>query len=250
MSVVPSAAPLSRAMVLAAGLGSRLRPLTDSVPKPLVRVQGKPLIDWALDRLHEAGVEDVVVNLHHLPDLLRCHLSRRQSPRIVFSDETDQRLETGGGVRRALPLLGDQPFFVVNSDVIWLNGAQPTLRLLAEAWNPETMDALLLLHPQASAHGYEGQGDFTMDPVGRLERRQPGLLAPFIFAGVQILHPRLFENAPEGAFSLNVLYDRALSEGRLGAIAHDGKWFHVGTPQALKDTDQMLAACAAALTPH
>ncbi|WP_147163017.1 nucleotidyltransferase family protein [Pararhodospirillum oryzae] len=235
----------SRAMVLAAGLGTRMRPLTDSVPKPLVRVQGKPLIDWALDRLEEAGVSEAVVNLHHLPQMLRCHLAQRTTPpRLVFSDETHARLETGGGVRHALPLLGDDPFFVVNTDVIWLNGARLALARMAEAWDPETMDALLLLHPLASAYGYDGKGDFLMDPVGRLERRQPGLMAPFIFTGVQILHPRLFEGTPEGPFSLNLLYDRALSEGRLGAIAHDGEWFHVGTPQALKYTERTLSCCA------
>jgi MurNAc alpha-1-phosphate uridylyltransferase len=229
-----------RAMVLAAGLGTRMRPLTNSLPKPLVRVHDKPLIDWALDHLAEVGVEEVVVNLHHLPDQIRRHLADRTHPRILFSDETDERLETGGGVARALPLLGDEPFFVVNSDVLWLNGTQSALKLMARAWDPEAMDALLLLHPLAAAHGYDGFGDFKLDEIGRPQRREELHMAPFVFAGVQILHPRLFEALPEGPFSLNVLYDRALSEERLAGAVHDGEWYHVGTPQALANTESIL----------
>lgn len=233
-------AALRRAMVLAAGLGTRMRPLTDRLPKPLVPVRERPLIDWALDRLVEVGVSDAVVNLHHMPDKIRAHLARRERPRILFSDETDTRLETGGGVLRALPLLEDDSFFVVNADVIWLNGTRPALQRLAEAWDPEAMDGLVLLHPLAGAHGYDGYGDFFLDPWGRLERRPERHVAPLIFTGVQILHRRLFDAAPEGAFSLNVLYDRALSEERLSAIVHDGEWYHVGTPRALKRTERIL----------
>jgi MurNAc alpha-1-phosphate uridylyltransferase len=227
-------------MVLAAGLGTRMRPLTNSLPKPLVRVHDKPLIDWALDHLAAVGVEEVVVNLHHLPNQIRAHLAGRETPRIVYSDETDRLLETGGGVTKALPLLGDDPFYVVNSDVLWLNGTQQALRLMADAWDPEAMDALLLLHPLAVAHGYDGMGDFELDEIGRPTRRAEQHMAPFVYAGVQILHPRLFEAVPEGPFSLNVLYDRALSEERLAGVVHDGEWYHVGTPKALLNTEAIL----------
>ncbi|ABC24230.1 nucleotidyltransferase family protein [Rhodospirillum rubrum] len=244
MAADPASAPVllhpRRAMVLAAGLGLRMRPLTETMPKPLVAIHDKPLIDWALDHLATAGVEEAVVNLHHLPEMLEAHLQGRATPRIHFSDETGQRLETGGGVRKALPHLGDDPFYVLNSDVLWLNGTIPALDRLAAAWDPETMDALLLLHPLAAAHGYEGLGDFDLDPLGRPTRRAEMHMAPFIFTGVQILHPRLFDDAPEGPFSLNVLYDRALSEDRLAAIVHDGEWYHVGTPQALVHTETIL----------
>lgn len=232
--------PVKRAMVLAAGLGTRMRPLTESLPKPMVRVCDKPLIDWTMDHLEEAGVEEAVVNLHHLPQFLITHLKDRPRPRIVFSDETDQLLESGGGVKKALPLLGNDPFFVINSDIIWLNGTQSALMRLAAAWNSETMDALLLLQPLAGAHGYTDKGDFEMDPLGNVKRRQTGQVAPFVFAGVQILHPRLFDESPDGPFSLNVLYDRALSEGRLATIAHDGEWYHIGTLNALELTQNAL----------
>jgi MurNAc alpha-1-phosphate uridylyltransferase len=228
-----------RAMVLAAGRGERMRPITDSRPKPLVQVRGRAMIDWVLDRLAAAGVQDAVVNLHHLGEQIEVHLGTRRSPQITLSPET-HLLDTGGGVRQALAHLGEQPFFVINGDVVWLDGRTPALERLAAAWDPAKMDVLLLLHPSAYALGYEGQGDFVMNAMGKLRRRGEREVAPFVFTGVQILHPRLFEGTPEGAFSLNLIYDKALESERLWGLRHDGEWFHVGTPEALKETEEAL----------
>lgn len=228
----PRRAP-RRAMVLAAGRGERLRPLTDRLPKPLVEVQGKAMLDWALDRLAAIGVTDAVVNLHHLSERIETHLAGRGRPRIILSRE-EALLDTGGGVRAALGWLGAAPFYVVNGDVIWLDGLTPALQRLADAWDDAAMDALLLLHPAAFAHGCDGLGDFLMDPDGGLCRRGEREVAPFVFAGVQILHPRLFAETQDGAFSLNLLYDRAAAAGRLRGVRHDGEWFHIGTPEALR----------------
>lgn len=227
-------------MVLAAGLGKRMRPLTDNLPKPLVPVAGRTLLDRVLDRVEAAGIERAVINLHYFQDIMEAHLADRRSPRIELSPEPDL-LETGGGVKNALPRLGREPFYVANADVLWLDGTSPALKRLARAWNDETMDALLLLHPTVTAIGYDGVGDYFADPLGRLHRRRGAELAPFIFAGVQIIHPRLFANAPDGAFSLNRLYDRAEEAGRLWGLRHDGLWFHVGTPQGLAETEALLA---------
>lgn len=227
------------AMVLAAGLGQRMRPLTNTLPKPLIEVRGRAMLDTILDRLDDAGIVKAVVNLHHLGELIEKHLADRRTPSIVFSHEKDL-LETGGGVTKALSLLGEGPFFVLNGDVCWLDGLVPALRRLAAAWNEAEMDALLLLHPTCSAFGYEGVGDYFMDPEGRLRRRQERQIAPFIHAGIQILHPRLFEGAPAGSFSLNRLYDKAQDEGRLWGLRHDGEWFHVGTPQELRAVEDAL----------
>jgi N-acetyl-alpha-D-muramate 1-phosphate uridylyltransferase len=229
------------AMVLAAGLGKRMRPLTDNMPKPLLRVAGRTLLDRVLDRLADAKLERVVVNLHYFRETMAAHLAGRRTPPIELSPETDL-LETGGGVRHALPRLGSGPFIVANADVLWLDGKVPAVARLIDAWNPDTMDALLLLHPAVTAIGYDGAGDYFIDPVGKLRRRRGNEVAPFIFAGVQILHPRLFKDAPEGAFSLNVLYDRAEKAGRLWGVRHDGLWFHVGTPQGLAETEAELGA--------
>ncbi|MFQ5773736.1 MAG: nucleotidyltransferase family protein [Kiloniellaceae bacterium] len=228
-----------RAMVLAAGLGERLRPLTNERPKPLIELRGRALLDWILDRLEAVGMCDVVINLHHLGRMIEAHLAHRKRPRIAFSRER-ARLETGGGVRNALPLLGAAPFYVINGDVCWLDGRTPALRRLADAWNEATMDALVLLHPTAFAVGYAGRGDFMLTPRGRVRRRAEREVAPFVFAGIQILHPRLFEGAPEGAFSLNVLYDRAEAAGRLWGLRHDGEWFHIGTPEQLREVEDAL----------
>lgn len=228
------------AMVLAAGLGKRMRPLTDKLPKPLVPVAGRTLLDRVLDRLEATGIERVVINLHYFREIMEAHLAGRRSPRIELSPEADL-LETGGGVKNALPRLGSEPFYVTNADVLWLDGTSPALQRLARAWNDEAMDALLLLHPTVTATGYDGVGDYFADPLGRLRRRRGNELAPFIFAGVQIIHPRLFANAPDGAFSLNRLYDRAEEVGRLWGLRHDGLWFHVGTPQGLAETEVLLA---------
>ena len=237
-TVSTKAAPKT-AMVLAAGLGERMRPITDTLPKPLVPVRGRPMLDIILDRLDEAGVTKAVVNLHYLGEMIEDHLGGRKAPAVVFSHE-DDRLETGGGIRKALPLLGEDPFFALNGDVCWLDGLTPALRRLAAAWDPEKMDALLLLHPTAFALGYEGVGDYVMNPQGRLRRRLEREVAPFIFAGIQILHPRLFAGAPEGSFSLNRLYDKAQEEERLWGIRHDGEWFHVGTPEGLREVEDAL----------
>jgi MurNAc alpha-1-phosphate uridylyltransferase len=227
------------AMVLAAGLGQRMRPLTDKLPKPLVRLRGEAMLDTILDRLQDHGIAKVVVNLHYLGEMIEAHLKDRRRPHIVFSPERDL-LETGGGVRKALPLLGGDAFFVLNGDVCWLDGLTPALQRLAAAWDAAEMDALLLLHPTCSAFGYEGIGDYMMDSVGRLRRRQERQIAPFIHAGIQILHPRLFEGGPEGSFSLNKLYDKAQQAGRLWGLRHDGEWYHVGTPAELRAVEDAL----------
>ena len=227
------------AMILAAGLGERMRPITDTMPKPLVPVRGRAMLDIILDRLAAAGVTKAVINLHYLGEMIEHHLAGRSEPQVVFSHEED-RLETGGGVCKALPLLGDDPFYALNGDVCWLDGLTPALRRLAAAWDADTMDALLLLHPTAFALGYEGVGDYVMNPIGQLRRRREREVAPFIFAGIQILHPRLFAGAPGGSFSLNQLYDKAQEEGRLWGIRHDGEWFHVGTPESLREVEDAL----------
>ena len=226
-----------RAMVLAAGLGLRMRPITLTTPKPMVEVAGRSMLDRALDHLAGAGVAELVVNTHWLAERIRDHLAGR--PGVALSHE-DVLLETGGGVAQALPLLGDEAFFVVNSDIIWTNGGTPALTRLAEAWDDGRMDALLLLQRTAGAVGYEGPGDFFLSSTGEPRRRKGREVAPYLFSGVQILHPRLFEGAPSGKFSLNVLYDRALEAGRLFAIVHDGRWFHVGTPEALPEVEALL----------
>ncbi|MBF0562634.1 MAG: nucleotidyltransferase family protein [Alphaproteobacteria bacterium] len=226
-----------RGMVLAAGLGLRLRPLTDQMPKPMVPVAGRSLIDRALDRFAEVPVETCVVNLHHKAEMLKAHLAARTMPHLLFSDETDALLETGGGVAKALPLLGSDAFYVANSDVLWTGAA---MTRLAQFWDGRRMDALLLLHPCATASGYDGAGDFYLETDGRLRRRGQNPSAPFLFAGVQILHPGLFTDLPEGKFSLNILFDRALAAGRLFGIIHDGEWFHVGTANGLALAEKTL----------
>ena len=227
------------AMVLAAGRGERMRPLTDSRPKPLIEVQGQAMLDRVLDRLAAAGVERAVVNAHHLGEQIAERVAGRARPAVTLSPEA-ALLDTGGGVVKALPLLGPAPFFVANGDVVWLDGLVPALERLAAAWNEGLMDALLLLHPAVDAFGYDGPGDFMMGPTGLLRRRREREVAPFVFAGLQILHPRLFAGAPEGAFSLNLLYDKAAEAERLWGLRHDGRWFHVGTPDALGQVEDAL----------
>jgi len=227
-------------MVLAAGLGTRLRPITDAIPKPLVEVDGRSLIDHALDRLAAAGVGHVVVNLHYKAAMIAAHLTRRDRPRIELSEETEL-LDTGGGVARALPLLGET-FFVVNSDVFWLDGRAPALARLAAAFDPATMDAVLLLQRTATAVGYEGSGDYFLDDKGNPRRRREGEVAPYLFAGIQLLHRRLFDELPGRVFSLVRLFDRAEAAGRLAAKVHDGEWYHVGTPEGLALTRERLAS--------
>ncbi len=229
-------------MVLAAGLGTRMRPLTDALPKPLVKVAGRALIDHVLDRLADARVERAVVNVHYFADQMQQHLSRRKVPHIVISDERGLLLGTGGGVKKALPELGDAPFFHINSDTIWIDGVKPNLTLLAEAFDPKSMDALLLLAPTAGSVGYAGRGDFTMATDGRLRKRSEQEVAPFVFAGAAILSPALFKGAPSGEFSLTTLFDRAADTGRLHGLRLEGLWMHVGTPEAVAAAEAAIRA--------
>jgi MurNAc alpha-1-phosphate uridylyltransferase len=233
------------AMVLAAGFGKRMRPLTLSRPKPLVRVGGRALIDYCLDGLAEAGVKTAIVNVHHLADALATHLSGRGAPEIVISDERGELLETGGGIRKALPLLGDAPFLLRNSDSFWLDGVRPNLRWLAGGWNGADMDGLLLLAATVRAVGYAGRGDFFLDREGRISRRAERAVAPFAYAGAAILHPRLFDGAPGGPFSLNLLFDKAIEAGRLFGVRMDGLWINVETPAAVVEAEAAIAASAA-----
>lgn len=232
-----------QAIVLAAGLGTRMRPLTDHEPKAMIRVGGKRLIDHVLDWIAEVGIAGAVVNTHYLAHILEAHLAARRSPRITLSHE-DVLLETGGGILKALPLLGNTPFFAANSDTICLNGKTHALGRLHDAWDDAAMDALLLLHPVAEAIGYDGAGDFHLRGDGTVVRKRAGEAAPYVFTGIQLLHPRLFAGAPPGPFSLNLLYNRGMREDgslpRIKAIVHDGKWLHVGDPAAVTLAAQYL----------
>ena len=229
----------SHAMILAAGLGLRMRPLTDHRPKPLVTVAGKPLIDYGMERLREAGVEKAVVNGHYLAEQLLSWSKQQASPEVAFSDERVEILDTGGGIAKALPLLGEKPFFVLNSDSFWLEGKVPALNRLRGAWNDATMDCLLLLCHVDRTIGYDGQGDFLLGRDGRLTRQKgSGALA---YIGGYLVHPRLFAGIAVEKFSMNVLWDKAISEGRLHGIAHSGKWLHVGTPAAIALAEAELA---------
>ncbi len=234
-----------RAMVLAAGLGTRMRAFNGQVPKPLVKVGGKPLIDYVLDRLAEQGVERAVVNVHHLADQIERHLAARQRPKIVIADERRELLGTGGGVVRALPELGQAPFFHINSDTIWIDGVQPNLGRLAAAFDPASMDALLLLAAAATSIGYSGRGDFKMAPDGRLTRRGEHEVVPFVYAGAAILTPAFFAGVPQGPSSMSPLFDRAAEAGRLYGLRLEGVWMHVGTPDAVKAAEAAITASAA-----
>lgn len=227
------------AMVMAAGLGKRMRPLTASQPKPLVRVAGKPLVDHALDRLADAGVMRAVVNVHYLADALEAHVLERKAPQVIISDERDALLETGGGLIKAREHLPD-PFFCLNADNIWLEGPRDAFHDLSARWNADDMDALLLVVPHARASNFGGPGDFYMDPRGKLSRRKPGRIAPFIYTGIQLISQRLLRDAPEGKFSTNILWNRAIEEERLFGVSFTGQWFEVGTPQAIAPTEDAL----------
>ena len=226
-------------MVLAAGRGERMRPLTLKVPKPLVELAGRPLIDHVLDKLAGAGVETAVVNVHYLADLLEQRLVDRRDakPAIVIADERELLLDTGGGAKRALPLLGPGPFFIHNADTVWSEGPIPELKRMLRLWDPAIMDCLLLLAPLSSSIGYHGKGDFAMAPDGRLSRRGERQIVPFAFAGASLCDERLFADSPDGAFSLNLLWDRALAAERLYGMRLDGRWMHVGTPEALAEAE-------------
>ncbi len=228
------------AMVMAAGLGKRMRPLTATRPKPLIPVAGKSLLDHTFDHLRAAGVKRAVVNVHYLADTLEGHLGSIDGIDIAVSDERGELLETGGGLMKAKPLLGDEPIFVVNSDNYWLDGPVDALSLLAARWDPEKMDALLLLLPLARAHCHGGQGDFHLDADGRItSRRKPGRVAPFVYIGVQILNPKILVDAPEGPFSTMVFWERAIAAGRAYGVVHEGLWVDVGTPAAVKRAEAL-----------
>ena len=231
-----------RAMVLAAGLGTRMRSFNGRIPKPLVAVGGKALIDYVLDRLAEQGVERAVVNVHHLADQIERHLEQRQRPSIVISNERNELLGTGGGVVKALPDLGEEPFFHVNSDTIWIDGVQPNLARLAQTFDPAAMDALLLLAPTTGSIGYAGRGDFAFAADGRVTRRVEREIAPFVYAGAAILSPKLFHRAPEGEFALTDLFTRAAGQGRLHGLRLEGLWMHVGTPDAIARAEAAIRA--------
>ncbi len=240
MSVKPS-----KAMVLAAGLGLRMRPLTDHLPKPLVRVAGRPLLEHVLDKLAAAGVTEAVVNVHYLPDQIIDHVASRARPRVIISDERDQVLGTGGGIVKALPLLGAEPFFHINSDTMWIDGVQSNLKRLADAFDPERMDILLLMAPTASSIGYGGRGDYAMLPDGALRKRREHQVVPFVYAGAAILSPSLFAGAPKGEFSLTRLFDAANEKERLFGLRLDGVWMHVGTPDAVSAAEEAVSESVA-----
>ena len=232
---------IDTAMVMAAGLGKRMRPLTASRPKPLVKVAGQTLLDHSLDHLRSADITRAVVNVHYLAGSIEAHLTHRgKGLDISISDERDLLLETGGGVVRALPLIDRDTFFVVNSDNLWVDGPTDSLRLLAERWDEDAMDGLLLVVPLARANCHHGQGDFHMDPEGLLSRRRATRVAPFVYTGIQLVSRRLFADPPAGAFSTNILWDRAIAAGRLFGMSHPGLWFDVGTPQAVTQTEALL----------
>ena len=236
-------AKITHAMILAAGRGTRMKHLTDARPKPLIPVAGKPLIDHVLDKAVHAGVREYTVNLCYLGEKIKEHLLKKSGLNFHFSEE-ENALETGGGVKKALPFLGGGSFFVLNADPLWTEPGRPALERLKEAWNPETMDALLLLQPMTRAFGHDGIGDYFIRDDGTPRRKEsPGMPAPYVFAGAQILNPRLFREAPDGKFPLIRLYDQAEKEGRLACVVHDGDWFHVGTPEATALAEEKLGGC-------
>jgi MurNAc alpha-1-phosphate uridylyltransferase len=227
-------------MVLAAGLGTRMRPFNGSIPKPLVKVGNKSLIDYVLDRLAGVGVERAVVNVHYLADQIERHLTGRQRPQIVFSDERSELLGTAGGIVNALPLLGDEPFYLVNSDTIWIDGVNSNLARLAAAFDPERMDGLLLLAPTTSSIGYTGRGDFKMAPDGKLTRRGEREVVPFVYAGAAILAPAFVAGVAPGPSSMSPLFDRSVETGRICGLRLEGVWMHVGTPEAVSAAEAAI----------
>jgi N-acetyl-alpha-D-muramate 1-phosphate uridylyltransferase len=234
---------ITHAMVLAAGLGTRMRPITDTMPKPLIRVAGKALVDYILDYCRDASVEQAVVNVHYFAEQMEAHLKDVAHPRIVISDERAALLDSGGGVKKALPHLGDKPFFIMNADAIWVDGPTPSLTRLAGHFNPETMDILLLLAHTATATGWGNRGDFAMDQTGRLMRASKSEITPFVYAGAGIWKRELFADRPD-VFSLNRLFDEAIAKGRLHGLRLDGVWMHVGTPDAIPEAEEAIKRSA------
>ncbi len=233
------------AMILAAGFGVRMRPLTEKLPKPLVSVAGKPLLDHVLDRVADAGVTKAVVNVHYLPDQIVRHVANRKQPHVIISDERDVVLGTGGGVVKALPLLGDKPFYHLNADTMWIDGVQPNLTRLANSFDSSHMDILLLMAPTANSIGYSGSGDYAMLADGSLRKRKEHQVVPFVYAGVAIMSPAIFAAAPKGEFSLTRIFDIANEQERLFGLRLDGLWMHVGTPEAIHAAEEALLQSAA-----
>jgi len=232
---------IKTAMLMAAGLGKRMRPLTATRPKPLVKVAGRPLMDHALERLEAAGIERVIVNVHYLPDTIIAHMkARKSSMEVLISDERDKLLETGGGLMKVAALLGDEPFLCANSDNLWVDGPRDSIAMLADLWDDARMDALLLVVPHARANCHGGPGDFHMAADGRLSRRKPCHIAPFVFTGVQIMSPRLLTDPPGDVFSTNIFWNRAIEAGRLYGASHQGLWFDVGTPRAIPMVETII----------
>nr|WP_321454589.1 nucleotidyltransferase family protein [uncultured Cohaesibacter sp.] len=231
-------------MILAAGMGKRMRPLSAITPKPLINVGGRAIIDRPLTALERAGVERTVINVHYLADLIEVHVRQYDKFEIVISDERETLLETGGGVVKALPSLGKDPFYLLNSDSFWMEGSVNNLDLLAQYWMDETMDALLLLAPTVSAVGYKGRGDFLLDPYGRLRRRKAHEVSPYVYSGAAIIHPRLFKDSAEDTHSLNQEFDKAIKKGRLFGLIMDGTWLHVGTPRDIRSAERAITESA------
>jgi MurNAc alpha-1-phosphate uridylyltransferase len=232
-------------MVLAAGFGLRMRPITDTIPKPLVSVAGKPLLDHVLDKLAEAGAARAVVNVHHLADQIIDHLRDRKRPEILISDERTEILGTGGAVVKALPLLGPDPFFHLNADTMWIDGVRSNLSRLADAFDPDSMDILMLMAPTAHSIGYRGPGDYAMATDGSLKKRREKQVVPFVYAGAAIMRPELFAGAPSGEFGLQSIFAKAEETGRLFGLRLDGVWMHVGTPEAIGAAEEAFLASVA-----
>ena len=228
------------AMVFAAGLGTRMRPVTNTMPKPMVEVGGKPLIDHMLDRFADAGLERAIVNVHYFADQIETHLALRQAPRIIISDEREKLLDQGGGIKKVLPLIGDEPFFICNTDAFWLEGPRSNLAALAARWDPDLMDVLLLVAATTTSVGVDWPGDFTMLGDGRLEKREERTVAPFVYAGIGIIKPSLFTDAPDGGFRLAPTFFEAAAKGRLYGHRLDGQWLHVGTPEAIAQAEDTI----------
>ena len=232
---------ITRAMIMAAGFGTRMRPLTNTIPKPLVKVQGRALIDHVMDRLVAAGVKTIVVNIHYMGDQIKAHVEKRKDVEIIISDETDSILDSGGGIFKALPHFKGEPFFHANADTVWVEGASHALERLKAAWKPSEMDALMLLASTVTTVCYDGRGDFMMDADGRLSRVPEGRISPFVWMSMEILHPRLFDGMQPGKFSINPLWDKAIAKGRLFGQRLDGVWMHIDRPEAVKQSEEYLA---------
>jgi len=232
---------ITRAMIMAAGFGTRMRPLTNTIPKPLVKVQGRALIDHVMDRLVAAGVKTIVVNIHYMGDQIKAHVEKRKDVEIIISDETDTILDSGGGIFKALPHFKGEPFFHANADTVWVEGASHALERLKAAWKPSEMDALMLLASTVTTVCYDGRGDFMMDADGRLSRVPEGRISPFVWMSMEILHPRLFDGVTPGKFSINPLWDKAIAKGRLFGQRLDGVWMHIDRPEAVKQSEEYLA---------